>query len=281
MDYEDIVYEVEGGIATITLYRPDKLNAQTQTMTQELNLAFDEAEADDAIRAVVVTGAGRAFCAGSDMSAGPARELPEAARVLSEEEQAARGGNVTNRIFDFPKPVIAAVNGAAVGFGASTTLAMDIRIGSTAARFGFVYARRGITPESAASWYLPRIVGVEQALRWMYSGEVFGADEALRAGLLSEVVEPDALLDRAYEIAEQIATQCSPVSIALTRQLVWKSLGASHPRDVQRLESELTRSLRGSPDSKEGVASFLEQRSPDFTSKVSTDMPAPYPWWKE
>ncbi|MCK9496910.1 MAG: enoyl-CoA hydratase-related protein, partial [Dehalococcoidia bacterium] len=176
MDYEDIVYEVEGGIATITLYRPDKLNAQTQTMTQELNLAFDEAEADDAIRAVVVTGAGRAFCAGSDMSAGPARELPEAARVLSEEEQAARGGNVTNRIFDFPKPVIAAVNGAAVGFGASTTLAMDIRIGSTAARFGFVYARRGITPESAASWYLPRIVGVEQALRWMYSGEVFGAD---------------------------------------------------------------------------------------------------------
>ncbi|MCK9496140.1 MAG: enoyl-CoA hydratase-related protein, partial [Dehalococcoidia bacterium] len=146
---------------------------------------------------------------------------------------------------------------------------------------GFVYARRGITPESAASWYLPRIVGVEQALRWMYSGEVFGADEALRAGLLSEVVEPDALLDRAYEIAEQIATQCSPVSIALTRQLVWKSLGASHPRDVQRLESELTRSLRGSPDSKEGVASFLEQRSPDFTSKVSADMPAPYPWWKE
>jgi len=276
MDYEDIVYEVEDRVATITLYRPDKLNAQTATMTQELHAALDEAEADDDVRAVVFTGAGRAFCAGSDMSAGPAPALPEGTPPPSSD----RSGSISIHLFDFPKPVIGAINGAAVGFGASSTLAMDIRIGSPAARFGFVYARRGIPPESAASWFLPRIVGPERALRWMYSGEVFGAQDALDAGLLSEIVEPDALLERAYEIAHEIATQTSAVSIALIRQLVWKGLSTAHPLEIQQLESELTRGTRGTPDAKEGILSFLEQRAPAFVGTVSTDLPAPYPWWK-
>ena len=276
MNYEDIVYEVEDRVATITLYRPDKLNAQTATMTQEIHLALDEAEADDNVRAVVFTGAGRAFCAGSDMSAGPAPDRPAGAAPPSSD----RSGSISIHLFDFPKPVIGAINGAAVGFGASSTLAMDIRIGSPAARFGFVYARRGIPPESAASWFLPRIVGPERALRWMYSGEVFGAQDALDAGLLSEIVEPDALLERAYEIAKILTTQTSAVSIALIRQLVWKGLSTAHPLDIQQLESELTRGTRGTPDAKEGILSFLEQRAPDFVGKVSSDLPAPYPWWK-
>ena len=276
MDYEDIVYEVEDRVATITLYRPDKLNAQTATMTQEIHAALDEAEADDDVRAVIFTGAGRAFCAGSDMSAGPAPALPPGTPPPSSDRQ----GSISIHLFDFPKPVIAAVNGAAVGFGASSTLAMDIRIGSPAARFGFVYARRGIPPESGASWFLPRIVGPERALRWMYSGEVFGAQDALDAGLLSEIVEPDALLERAYEIAHEIATQTSAVSIALIRQLVWKGLSTAQPAEMQQLESELTRGTRGTPDAKEGVTSFLEQRAPNFVGKVSSDLPAPYPWWK-
>lgn len=278
-DFEEVEYDIEGRIATITLYRPEKMNAQTQRMTLELHAALDAAEADDNVRAVIVTGAGRAFCAGSDMSAGPRTDAATVAEVAATPSD--RGNSIATHLFDFPKPVIAAVNGAAVGFGASSTLAMDIRIASTAARFGFVYARRGIPPESAATWFLPRIVGVEQALSWLYSGRVFGAQEALEGGLVSEVVEPDALLDRAREIAEEIATQTSPVSIAFTRQAVWKMLGASHPREAQELESKMTRALRGSPDSKEGVTSFLEQRAPEFTSKVSTDMPDWYPWWEQ
>lgn len=280
MDYEEIVYEVEDRVATITLYRPDKLNAQTPTMTQEIHAALDEAEADDEVRAVIFTGAGRAFCAGSDMSAGPAPTPASGDAEGSAPPPGDRNASVSIHLFDFPKPVIAAVNGAAVGFGASSTLAMDIRIGSPAARFGFVYARRGLPPESAASWFLPRIVGPERALRWMYSGEVFGAQDALDAGLLGEIVEPDALLDRAHELARQIATQTSAVSIALIRQLEWKGLSTAHPGEIQRLEGELTRGARGTPDAREGITSFLEQRAPHFTGTVSRDLPALYPWWR-
>jgi len=283
-DFEEIVYEVDDHIATITLYRPEKMNAQTRRMAEELNAAFDIAAADDDVRVVIVTGAGRAFCAGSDMSAGPSSAPADAAAgaqpTRSESPPSDRSSSITMRLFDFPKPVIAAVNGAAVGFGVSSILAMDIRISSTQGRFGFVYARRGIPPESAATWFLPRIVGVEQALSWLYSGRVFGADEALKGGLVSEVVEPDDLLDRAREIAHEIVTQTAPLSIAFTRQAVWKMLGASHPHEAQQLESRMTRALRGSPDSREGVLSFLEQRPPAFTGKVSTDMPAFYPWWE-
>ena len=284
MDFEEILYDVEDRVATITLHRPEKLNAQTAQMTAELHQAFAAAEADDDVRAVIVTGAGRAFCAGSDMSAGPREPLPGDAPPQSGDSAAPMAGDgtasITMRLYDFPKPVIAAINGAAVGFGVSSTLAMDIRICSTAGRFGFVYSQRGIAPESASSWFLPRIVGIEQALSWMYSGKVFGADEALAGGLVSEVVDPEDLLERAHEIAEEIATLTSPVSIAFIRQSLWKGLGVSHPSEAQRLESEMTRATRGSDDGREGILSFLEQRPPEFSSKVSTDMPDFYPWWE-
>ena len=274
MDFEEILYEVEDRIATITMHRPEKLNAQTPTMAAELHSAFEAAAADDEVRSVIVTGAGRAFCAGSDMSAGPREPSPGDAAPSGD-----RGSSITMRLYDFPKPVIAAVNGAAVGFGASSTLAMDVRICSTAGRFGFVYSQRGLSPESGASWFLPRVVGIEQALRWMYSGAVFGADEALAGGLVSEVVDPEDLLPRAREIAEEFSERTAPVSIALIRQALWKGLGVSDPAESQRLEVEMTQARRASPDGKEGVLSFLEQRAPEFTAKVSTDMPDLYPWW--
>ncbi len=271
MNFEEIMYDVEGRIATITLYRPEKLNAQTPLMTVELREALRLAGEDDDVRAVIVTGAGRAFCAGSDMSAGPRASDGEAPAPTP-------AGGAPNSIvldlFEFPKPVIAAINGAAVGFGVSSTLAMDVRICSTAGRFGFVYSQRGIAPESASSWFLPRVVGVSKALEWMYSGRVFGAEEALAGGLVSEVVEPEDLLPRAHEIAEQIVTQTSAVSIAIIRRLVWQGLGVSHPREVAELESELTRATRGSADGREGILSFLEQRAPAFTGTVSDALAA-------
>ena len=272
MNFEEIIYDVEGQIATITLYRPEKLNAQTPLMTVELRNALRLAGEDDDVRAVIMTGAGRAFCAGSDMSAGPRASDGDTTAP------AAAGRGVPNSIvldlFEFPKPVIAAINGAAVGFGVSSTLAMDVRICSTAGRFGFVYSQRGIAPESASSWFLPRVVGVGQALEWMYSGRVFGAEEALAGGLVSEVVEPEELLDRAREIAEQIVTQTSAVSIAIIRRLVWQGLGVSHPSEVAELESELTRATRGSADAREGILSFLEQRAPAFTGSISDALKA-------
>ncbi|PKN82131.1 MAG: enoyl-CoA hydratase [Chloroflexi bacterium HGW-Chloroflexi-9] len=266
MDFEEIVYDVERGVATITFYRPEKMNAQTRRLTEETNAALDLAAADDAVRAVIFTGAGRAFCAGSDMSAGPSSAPADGSAPPASNE---RTSSITMRLFDFPKPVIAAVNGAAVGFGASSLLAMDIRICSTQGRFGFVYVKRGIAPESAASWFLPRIVGVEQALSWLYSGRVFGAEEALKGGLVSEVVEPDALMDRAREIADEIVGQSAPLTVAFTRQAVWKGLSTLHPHEAWLAESGMGRALRGSPDSKEGVVSFLEQRAPVFVGKVS------------
>ena len=283
MNFEEVMYDVEGRIATITLYRPEKLNAQTPLLTQELREALALAGEDDDVRAVIVTGAGRAFCAGSDMSAGPreasADEVARPAPSSGEGEKRvpARGGSpnsIVLDLIDYPKPVIAAINGAAVGFGVSSTLAMDVRICSTAGRFGFVYSQRGIAPESASSWFLPRVVGVSKALEWMYSGRVFGAEEALAGGLVSEVVEPEDLLDRAREIAEQIVTQTSAVSIAIIRRLVWQGLGVSHPSEVAELESELTRATRGSADGREGILSFLEQRAPAFTGTVSDALKA-------
>jgi enoyl-CoA hydratase/carnithine racemase len=284
VDFEEILYDVEDRVATITLHRPEKLNAQTGQMTAELHQAFAGAESDDDVRAVIVTGAGRAFCAGSDMSAGPREPLPGDAPQPEDSATPMASGDgtasITMRLYDFPKPVIAAINGAAVGFGVSSTLAMDIRIASTAGRFGFVYSQRGIAPESASSWFLPRIVGIEQALSWMYSGKVFGADEALAGGLVSEVVDPEDLLERAQEIAAEIATLTSPVSVAFIRQSLWKGLGTGDPSEMQQLESQMTRATRGSEDGREGILSFLEQRPPAFTSKVSTDMPEFYPWWE-
>ena len=280
MNFEEVMYDVEGRIATITLYRPEKLNAQTPLLTQELREALALAGEDDDVRAVIVTGAGRAFCAGSDMSSGP-READEGQPPTPGGEGAREAGNggggstskgspnsIVLDLIDYPKPVIAAINGAAVGFGVSSTLAMDVRICSTAGRFGFVYSQRGIPPESASTWFLPRVVGVPQALEWMYSGRVFGAEEALAGGLVSEVVDPEDLMDRAREIAEQIATQTSAVSVALIRRLVWGGLSVADPSEAAELESELTRALRGAPDGREGILSFLEQRAPAFTGTV-------------
>jgi len=294
VSYEQILYEVSDGILTITLNRPDKLNAFTGTMMSEMIDAFQRANKDDAVRAIVVTGAGRAFCAGADLSAGastfdatkrsdrPERNAGPVDKVdWSDERVRDGGGRLTLEIFESLKPVIAAVNGPAVGIGVTMQLAMDIRIASEQARFGFVFSRRGIVPEAASSWFLPRIVGIAQALSWCYSGKVFDAQEALGGRLVSEVVPPDQLLPRARTIAREIAENTAPVSIALIRQMMWKMLGADHPMEAHKVDSRGIYSRGASADVREGVTSFLEKRPAKFPQKVTTDMPSYFPWWQE
>ncbi|TNE58298.1 MAG: enoyl-CoA hydratase [Alphaproteobacteria bacterium] len=285
MDFETLKYEVKDKVATITLSRPDRMNAFTRTMMDDLITAFDAVDADDDVRAVVVTGEGRAFCAGADLGAGgetfSRKDVAEGEISLSDQRVRDGGGRVTLRIFDCKKPVIAAVNGAAVGIGATMQLAMDIRLASDKARFGFVFSRRGIVPEACSSWFLPRIVGISQALEWTFSGRVFDADEALKGGLVKEIVPHDQLLDRAYEIAREIVENTSPVSVALIRQMLWRMLGADHPMEAHKVDSRGIFVLGRSADVAEGVTSFLEKRPPNFTSKPSEDMPGYYPWWEE
>ena len=296
MSYETILYEVEEGILTITLNRPEKLNAFTVTMMNELIDAFDRADADDAVRAVIVTGAGRAFCAGADLSAGgktfdyeargdrPDKQgvplLPDGEPDLGHESVRDGGGRVSLRIFECLKPVIAAVNGPAVGVGVTMQLPMDIRLASDNARFGFVFARRGITPEACSSWFLPRIVGVSKALEWTYTGRVFPAQEALAGGLVSAVHAPDELLPAARALAREIADNAAPVSVALTRQMIWRMAGADHPMEAHKVDSRAIWARGRSADAKEGVTAFLEKRPAEFRNRVSTDMPAFFPWWK-
>src|SRR5579862_6568700 len=278
MAYEQIIYEVADNIATITLNRPEKLNAFTAIMMNEMIAAFDQTDADDNVRAVIVTGAGRAFCAGADLSSGP-RTFDSTREDRPERRQAIRadgsvdwsnegirdgGGRVTLEIFECLKPVIAAVNGPAVGVGATMQLAMDIRIASDNARFGFVFARRGIVLEACSSWFLPRIVGISTALEWCYSGRVFDAQEALRGGLVKAIHSPAALLAAARAIAREIADNASAVSVALTRQMMWRGLGFSHPMEAHRIDSRAILSRGRSRDVSEGVASFLEKRAPKF-----------------
>lgn len=281
-----ISYEVDEGIATITLNRPDSMNALTYAMGLELIEAFERTDADDAVKAVIVTGAGeRAFCAGADLSAGQ-RTFDYAARDDQPQKPLINGvypdtgGRIALRIFDSLKPVIGAVNGVAAGFGATLLLPMDLRIASDDARFGFVFARRGIVPETASSWFLPRIVGISTALDWCYSGRVFGAQEALARGLVSAVHAREALLPAARELARSYIVASAPVSIALTRQMMWKMLGADHPVEAHKLDSRGVMARGKSTDAKEGLASFKEKRPPEFTDRVSTDMPAFYPWWR-
>ena len=296
MTFTQITYEVEDGIATITLDRPDKLNAFTATMMTELIAAFDAVDADDAVRAVIVTGRGRAFCAGADLSAGAATfdydnraDNPRGSSPMQGDgsvdygHDAVRdgGGRVTLRIFECLKPVIAAVNGPAVGIGATMQLAMDIRIASDMARFGFVFARRGIVPEAASSWFLPRIVGIAQALEWCFSGRVFGAAEALAGRLVSQVVPPDELLATARGLAREIADNTAPVSVALTRQMMWRMLGAASPMEAHRLDSRAIYSRGRSGDAREGVTAFLDKRPPVYPDAVSTAMPDFFPWWED
>ena len=284
-NFETIRLEVEDGIATLTLNRPDKLNAFNTQMMQEMIAAFDQTDADDSVRVVIVTGAGRAFCAGADLSAGAAT-FDYSARGGQEKEartiegvQRDGGGLLTLRIYDSLKPVIAAVNGAAVGVGVTMQLAMDIRMASTEARYGFVFSRRGINPEACSSWFLPRLVGVQTALEWCYSGRVFPAQEAHDRGLVRSLHAPEDLLPAARALAREIADNTAPVSIALTRQLIWRMAGASHPMEAHMADSRGIQARGAMADAKEGVVSFLEKRLPRYPDKVSTDLPNIWEHW--
>ncbi len=285
--FETLLYDAADGIATITLHRPEKMNAFTAQMRDDLIRAFDVTDADDAVRAVIVTGSGRAFCAGADLSSGgktfdykarqdEAREAHKVGDVYRD-----GGGMVTLRIFDSLKPVIGAINGAAVGIGVTMQLAMDMRLASTAARFGFVFARRGITPEAASSWFLSRLVGMQTALEWCFTGRVFDAQEALDRGLVRSLHAPDELLPAARALAREIADHTAPVSVALTRQMLWRMAGAAHPMEAHRIDSRAIQSRGQSADAREGVGSFLDKRAPVYPNKVSSDMPAFFPWWDE
>jgi enoyl-CoA hydratase/carnithine racemase len=280
--YTQIRYDVSDGIATVTLHRPEKMNAFTGVMMNELLAVFDEVDADDAVRAVVVTGDGRAFCAGADLSGG-AKTFDDGDWSNSSEVSTRRdgGGRVTLRIYDCKKPVIGAINGAAVGIGATMTLPMDVRLAATTARVGFVFSRRGIVPEACSSWFLPRAVGISQAAEWVYSGRVFDAQEALRGRLVRSLHEPADLLPAARSLAQEIAQNTSGVSVALARQMLWRMLGASHPMEAHRADSRGIQ-LRGrSADAHEGVTSFLEKRPAKFTDSVSRDLPDIFPDWED
>ena len=282
MAYETILTSLDSGVLTLTLNRPEALNAYTATMGAELADAFVQADADDAVRVIIVTGAGRGFCAGADMSAGADAFGGEGAKLfgVGRPKTGAPKGGFTEAIYSCRKPSIAAINGGAVGVGITMTLPMDIRIASTKAKIGFVFARRGLAPEAGAASFLPRIVGLPQALRWCYSGRVFQADEALAGGLVSEVVEPEDLLPRATAIAREIADETSAISIAVTRALLWRFSEEADPLKVLGVDGPLAMAMGGTADVKEGVAAFLEKRKPNFPGKVSTDMPGVYPWWE-
>ena len=280
MAFETLRFEVADGVGTVTLHRPDKLNALNTVMLEELLAVLDQADADDTVRALIVTGAGRAFCAGADLSGG-ARTFDRVARRDAPGTHEDGGGRVTLRIFEMKKPLIAAINGPAVGFGITMTLPMDIRIASTAARIGFVFARRGVVPEACSTWFLPRLVGPSQAAEWVYTGRVFPAEEALAGRLVSRVVPPEQLLPVARELAREIAQNTSAISVALSRQLMWRLLGADHPMEAHRLDSRCMDWTGRSADAREGVAAFLEKRPARFTLRPSADMPPFYPWWRE
>ena len=279
MDFQQIRYEVADAILTITLDRPDRLNAWTPTMASELIEAFDRADADDEVRAIVVTGTGRAYCAGADL-AGGGETFDWRERQSADEVPRDNGGQVTLRIFDSTKPVIAAINGPAVGVGITMTLPMDIRLAAEDARIGFVFARRGIVPEAGSSWFLPRIVGISQAMEWVTTGRVFPAQEALDGGLVRSVHPGGELLAAARELAGEIA-QSAPVSVALSRRMLWTMLGASHPMEAHRADSRAMFSRGQSADAREGVTSFLEKRPARFTDRVSDGLPEIFPGREE
>ena len=281
MNYSTILYEIKDNILTITLNRPEILNAFNRDMMSEMIDAFDKADSDDSVRAIIVTGAGRGFCAGADLSAGGDTFNAEAREDREGGLHPDGGGRLTLRIFECKKPIIAAINGAAVGIGATMTLPMDIRLCSTKAKVGFVFSRRGVVPEACSSYFLPRLVGISQALEWCFSGRVFLADEALAGGLARSIHEPDDLLEAANSIAREIADNTSAVSVALIRQMIWKMLGADHPMEAHKIDSRGIYFTGKAADAKEGVESFLEKRPAKFPLKVSEDMPEFYPWWED
>ena len=278
MEFEQIHAELDDRVLTITLNRPDRLNAWTAQMGQELIAAFDRADADDEVRVVVVTGAGRGFCAGADLAGGGetfdwrSRESPEGVPRDG-------GGRFTLRVFDSTKPVIAAINGPAVGVGATMTLPMDIRLAADDARIGFVFARRGIVPEACSSWFLPRLVGISRAMEWVATGRVFSAREALEAGLVRSLHPADELLGAAHGLAHEIADNTAPVSVALARRMLWTMLGAEHPMLAHRADSRAMFARGQSADAREGVTSFLEKRPAEFSDRISDGLPEILPGW--
>jgi enoyl-CoA hydratase/carnithine racemase len=284
MAYQHITCEIDNAMMVITLNRPDKLNAYTSTMGAELEDAFVRADEDDAVRAVIVTGAGRAFCAGADVSGGANSFDTSGAHGASVfggggDTAKGRGRGFVGAIFSCRKPSIAAINGPAVGVGLTMTLPMDVHIAAKGAKLGFIFARRGLVPEAGSAWFLPKLVGLPQALRWCLSGRVFEADEALAGGLVSEVTEPAELLSRAKAIAQEFIAETSPVAIALTRQMLWRFAGAADPFDLLTIDRPMSIERGGHADVKEGVQSFLEKRAPKFPGRVTRDMPSQYPWW--
>lgn len=284
-EFSQIRFDVADGIATITLDRPDKMNAFTSTMMNEIIAAFDRTDADDAVRAVIVTGSGRrAFCAGADLTPDDGKHVfssGEPVADLGDPRVRDGGGLLTLRLFASKKPIIGAINGAAVGVGVTMQLPMDIRLASTTARFGLVFARRGIVPEAASSWFLPRIVGLPQALEWCMTGRVFDAEEALRGGLVRSLHEPDDLMPAAHALARAIADNTSAVSVAMTRAMLWHNPAFDHPMHAHRIDSRAIYTLSRGGDAREGIASFLEKRAPRYPGRVSCDMPEFYPWWEE
>ena len=293
-DYETILTDLSDGIFTITMNRPDRMNAFTGQMMLEMIAAFDEADANDEVRAVIVTGSGeRAFCAGADLGAGADtfnyeeradRDSPvDADGNVDWSHRGARdgGGQLTLRIFNCKKPVIGAINGAAVGIGSTMTLPMDVRLAADHARFGFVFARRGIVPEAASSWFLPRLVGISQALQWCYEGNVFGAEEAKAGGLVQAIHAPDDLIPAARALATKMTAESAPVSLAMTRQMMWRMMGADHPLEAHRMDSRAIWYRGRQDDAKEGVVSFLEKRPANYPNKVSSDIPDLHKWFDD
>lgn len=281
MDYTQILYSVTDHVATITLHRPERMNAFTVTMSAELENAFQRADGDDEVRAVIFTGSGKAFCAGADLTMGAdafnyddTKEGEDLDRIRD------TGGVVTLAMYECRKPIICAINGAAVGIGATMSLAADIRLCSEKAKFGFVFARRGIVPEAASSWFLPRIVGMSQALEWMLTGRLFDAAEAKAGNLVKTVLPEEELLPAALKLAHEIADNTSAVSVALIRQMLWRLAAADHPVEAHKIDSRGVYYTGKSGDAREGVMSFLEKRPAAFPDKVSAHMPAFYPWWK-
>jgi enoyl-CoA hydratase/carnithine racemase len=282
MDFQDIIYEVSEGIATITLNRPDKMNAFTGRMMHEIISALDLSDADDNVKAVIFTGAGRAFCAGADLSSGGATFSKGGSDIQTKQGVPRDGGGMVSlRIFNSLKPVIGAINGAAVGVGVTMTLPMDIRIASDSAKFGFVFAKRGILPEACSSYFLPRLVGIQQATEWVFTGRVFSAEEAMNGRLVRSVHPGDELLKVARGIAREIADNTAPVSVAMSRQMLWRMMGASHPMDAHAVESRGISARGRSADSKEGVTSFLEKRAAAYPDRVSDGLPNIFPRWED
>ena len=297
-DPPQVISTLADRVLTVTLNRPEKLNAFTGRMADDLIAAFDRADADDEVRAVVVTGAGRGFCAGADLAGGGSTfdydkhgtdqygtdqhgTSPAGPALRATDPDRDRGGLVALRIFESTKPVIGAINGPAVGVGATMTLPMDVRLASSAARFGFVFARRGIVPEAASSWFLPRVVGISRAMEWVSTGRVFDAAEALQGGLVRSVHDPADLLPAAHALAAEIAENTAPVSVALARQMMWRMLGADHPLEAHRVDSRAIIERGRSADAAEGVTAFLEKRPAHFPDRVSADLPPFYPWWPQ